>query len=67
MRQMPSQTLLLKADSARIDTSQGKIFFEKFLAQQTISLVVLDKKMIRIPQKILLPYLKYIILQVSDE
>ena len=37
VRQMPSQALLLKADSARIDTSQGKIFFEKFLVQQTIS------------------------------
>ncbi len=36
VRQMPSQTPLLKADSARIDASQGKIFFEKFLAQQTI-------------------------------
>jgi hypothetical protein len=37
VRQMPSQAPLLKADSARIDTSQGKIFFEKFLVQQTIS------------------------------
>jgi len=37
VRQMPSQTPFLKADSARIDASQGKIFFEKFLAQQTIS------------------------------
>jgi len=37
VRQMPSQTPLFKADSARIDASQGKIFFEKFLAQQTIS------------------------------
>ncbi len=37
VRQMPSQVLLLKSNSARIDTSQGKIFFEKFLAQQTIS------------------------------
>ena len=36
VRQMPSQTLLLKAASARIDPSQGKIFFEKSLAQQTI-------------------------------
>ena len=36
VRQMPSQALLLQADSARIDASQGKIFFEKFLAQQTI-------------------------------
>ena len=36
VRQMPSQTPLLKAASARIDASQGKIFFEKFLAQQTI-------------------------------
>ena len=35
-RQMPSQTPLLKVDSARIDASQGKMFFEKFLAQQTI-------------------------------
>jgi hypothetical protein len=34
--ELPSQTPLLKADSARIDASQGKIFFEKFLAQQTI-------------------------------
>ncbi|NDG72401.1 MAG: hypothetical protein EBY32_14140 [Proteobacteria bacterium] len=37
VRQIPSQTPFLKADSARIDASQGKIFFEKFLAQQTIS------------------------------
>ena len=37
VRQMPSQTPLFKAASARIDASQGKIFFEKFLAQQTIS------------------------------
>ena len=37
VRQMPSEAPLLKADSARIDTSQGKIFFEKFLVQQTIS------------------------------
>ena len=37
VRQMPSQTPFLKADSARIDASQGKIFFEKFLAKQTIS------------------------------
>ena len=36
VRQMPFQTPFLKADSARIDASQGKIFFEKFLAQQTI-------------------------------
>ena len=36
VRQMPSQTPLLKAQMARIDTPQGKIFFEKFLAQQTI-------------------------------
>ena len=36
VRQLPSQTPLLKADSARIDASQGKIFFKKFLAQQTI-------------------------------
>ena len=36
VRQMPSQALLLKAASARIDPSQGKIFFEKFLVQQTI-------------------------------
>jgi hypothetical protein len=35
VRQMPSQALLLQADSARIDASQGKIFFEKFLVQQT--------------------------------
>jgi hypothetical protein len=34
---MPSQTPFLKADSARIDASQCKIFFEKFLAQQTIT------------------------------
>ena len=37
VRQMPSEAPILKADSARIDTSQGKIFFEKFLVQQTIS------------------------------
>ena len=37
VRQMPSQTPLLKAASARIDASQGKIFFENFLAQQTNS------------------------------
>jgi hypothetical protein len=37
VRQKPSQTLLLVADSARIDASQGKIFFEKFLSRQTIS------------------------------
>ena len=36
VRRLPSQTPLLKAESARIDASQGKIFFEKFLAQQTI-------------------------------
>jgi hypothetical protein len=36
VRQIPSQTSLFKAASARIDASQGKIFFEKFLAQQTI-------------------------------
>ena len=36
VRQMPSQTPLLKAASERIDASQGKIFFEKSLAQQTI-------------------------------
>lgn len=36
VRQLPSQTPLLKAQMARIDPSQGKIFFEKFLAQQTI-------------------------------
>jgi len=36
VRQMPTQTPHLKAESARIDASQGKIFFEKFLAQQTI-------------------------------
>ena len=36
VRQMPSQAPLLQSDSARIDASQGKIFFEKFLAQQTI-------------------------------
>jgi hypothetical protein len=36
VRQLPSQTPLLKSDLARIDASQGKIFFEKFLAQQTI-------------------------------
>ena len=36
VRQLPSQAPLLKAESARIDPSQGKIFFEKFLAQQTI-------------------------------
>jgi len=36
VRQMPSQTVLLKADSARIDASQGKILFEKSLVQQTI-------------------------------
>jgi hypothetical protein len=35
VRQLPSQTPLLKADSARIDAFQGKIFFEKFLATQT--------------------------------
>jgi len=34
---VPSQSPLLKADSARIDASQGKIFFEKFFPQQTIS------------------------------
>ena len=33
---MQSQTPFLKAASARIDPSQGKIFLEKFLAQQTI-------------------------------
>ena len=32
---MPSQTPFLKSDSARIDASQGKMFFEKFLATQT--------------------------------
>ena len=37
VRQMPSQTPLLKAQMARIDASQGKIFFEKFVARQTIS------------------------------
>jgi hypothetical protein len=36
VRQMPSQAPLLQAASARIDASQGKIFFEKFLVQQTI-------------------------------
>ena len=36
VRQMPFKTPLLKADSARIDASQGKIFFEKFLSQRTI-------------------------------
>lgn len=36
VRQSSSQAPLLKAESARIDPSQGKIFFEKFLAQQTI-------------------------------
>ena len=36
VRQLPSQTPVFKADSARIDGSQGKIFFEKFVAQQTI-------------------------------
>jgi hypothetical protein len=36
VRQMPFQTPLLKADSARIDASQGEIFFEKFLSQRTI-------------------------------
>jgi hypothetical protein len=36
VRQLQSQTPFLKSDSARIDASQGKIFFEKFLAQQTI-------------------------------
>ncbi len=36
VRQLTSQTPLLKSDLARIDASQGKIFFEKFLAQQTI-------------------------------
>ncbi len=36
VRQLPSHTFLLKAESARIDASQGKIFCEKFLAQQTI-------------------------------
>lgn len=35
VRQMPSRTFLLKAESARIDATQGKIFLEKFLAQQT--------------------------------
>jgi hypothetical protein len=34
---MPSQTLLLKADLAWIDASQGKIFFKKFLAQHAIN------------------------------
>ena len=34
--QMPSQNLLLEADSARIDPSHGQIFFENPLAQQTI-------------------------------
>ena len=37
VRQLTSQNPFLKADSARIDASQGKIFFEKFLSQQTIS------------------------------
>jgi hypothetical protein len=37
VRQMPSQAPLLQAASARIDASQGKIFFEKFVARQTIS------------------------------
>jgi len=36
VRQMPFQTPFLKADSARIDASQGEIFFEKFLSQRTI-------------------------------
>ena len=36
VRQLPFRPPLLKAASARIDPSQGKIFFEKFLAQQTI-------------------------------
>ena len=36
VRQLLFRSPLLKADSARIDTSQGKIFFEKFLARQTI-------------------------------
>ena len=36
VRQSPSQAPLLEAESARIDPSQGKIYFEKFLAQQTI-------------------------------
>ena len=37
LRQMQSRSPFFKADSARIDASQGKIFFEKLLAQQTIS------------------------------
>ena len=40
VRQMPSQTSLLSAQMARIDASQGSIFFEKFLAQQTISIKI---------------------------
>lgn len=36
VRQIPSQTRLLAADSARIDASQGKIFFEKLLTELTI-------------------------------
>jgi hypothetical protein len=35
VRQLQSQTPFLKSDSARIDASQGKIFFEKFLAQHS--------------------------------
>jgi len=35
VRQMPSQTPLFSAQMARIDASQGNLFFEKFLAQQT--------------------------------
>ena len=34
IRQSPSQSPLFQAGSARIDASQGKIFFEKFLAQR---------------------------------
>jgi hypothetical protein len=36
VRQLPFHNPLCKSDLARIDASQGKIFFEKFLAQQTI-------------------------------
>jgi hypothetical protein len=35
LRQPPAHPPLLQSQSVRIDTSQGKIFFEKLLAQQT--------------------------------